>query len=120
MSLGLAELGNELCHEFDDRNHELGNLRLDILNLIKLHRNELHLQREADIADHRAARAHIRENVQALLTQYWEERNKLMHSLGEDRKTQTLAMQSQAKERKEDFEGWQKAILYIQKRRTGR
>lgn len=120
MSIGLSELGNELCQEFDYLNTKLGDLRSETLTLLREYRSDLRSQSEADIANHSIERAHMREDIQTLLSKYRNERRKCVQSLAEDRKAQHLEMQTLANERKEDFRGWNKAIHYLRKKRTGR
>jgi len=120
MSIGLSELGNKLCKELDYRDTELGELRSETLTLLRVYRFELRSQSEADVANHSKARAHMRKEIHALLSRYWDERRECVQSLAEEWNTQYSEMQTQTNELNEDLRGWNKAIHYLRKKRKGR
>ncbi len=113
MSSGLAELGRELCQEFDERQQDLKTLSAQTALEIKQHREHFAQQEKADRAERRAERGRLKTTVAGLLGQYREERKTMVRELRDARAAQRQELKEWNAGRGVEFKTWNEAVRYV-------
>ena len=115
---GLAELGRELCQEFDNKRNELNALQEETVSMIKEQRAHSWRQEKADRAERRAECGCLKANVVELLAQYRSERERSWQEWRDALTAQRRELQAWNKERRADYKAWHEAVRYVRTKRS--
>lgn len=118
--MSLAQLGRDLCMEFDSLEKELQNLNEQSRHHVKVCRSDLLQQRDADRVEQREGRIGLQQDMHTLFKQYKADHHKRLLELRDAQSAQFKEMTLWARERKSQLDAWHEAGRYLLRKRAGR
>ncbi|MHB1651527.1 MAG: hypothetical protein ACYCVD_03500 [Desulfitobacteriaceae bacterium] len=120
MGLGLAELGNELIQEFDQRQNELESLYSATIMGLKKEREARRQQVKNDQAEQREAQNQLSNSSKEWFLHDWEARRTLSRALQEEKAAGNRELQGWVKDGKNQVKAWRNALRYTHGQRGRR